>query len=301
MISTTLSVALALFVLNPHSVVDLKSRTGNQGQQQAQRTDGAKAAANKPAQQSSNGFTKATQDATVNGRNAEQGADERSDHGFYRVEIVKLPGDHIAPVSVLINGILAIAALVTLILVFRQARANEMAAKAAKDTADVMIGAERAWLLVTPTNWSPAFETYGGVEKDKQLQQVSLSIKNVGRSPARIVKVACKMLALNSADDIPSLPQYPEPVQMNELLLVPGDSIAQLVELDGASSPGLFIEVLNRKKVLFTFGFVQYRDIFGQDREVRIGYLTEGFWPPGQLRQSVHIRRAGPGPYNSAT
>ena len=190
-----------------------------------------------------------------------------------------------------------------LVIISRQVRSSEEAAGASSRSAEALMISERAWLLVTPSDWSPKYETFGPTIRT-QFSVFVLAVKNVGKTPAHIQASAFRYLVLNDIADLPSEPAYSEPTLFNGRLLTPQDSYQETREIDGWKLPEqgneLFLLLNRHERFLYCFGYVKYKDDFGRERETRVGYIQE-FFPQGAPNPRIVRRQAGPPAYNRAT
>jgi hypothetical protein len=205
--------------------------------------------------------------------------------------------------GLILNAALAAVAVATLYVIWLQTKATQLSAEAARTNADALITAERAWLLIAPTEWNPKMETLGSAAQT-QFQKFPVAVKNVGKTPAHISAFAMRYLVLNSLSELQDEPDYPSPTLYSGRLLVPQDSYAETVCLEGweQSKLGELSQLLSfQKKLLYAYGFIKYKDDFGKDHETRVGYAFEYFHVNMALRPSFKKRQAGPPLYNRAT
>ena len=96
-------------------------------------------------------------------------------------------------------------------------------AMAAKKSANALMSSERAWMIGNPQ--MPKFER--AIESAELLMYVC-SLKNIGRTPARILRTGLAFRKDESLSAIPQTPKYrkDEEFSYNQILLVPHDSFA---------------------------------------------------------------------------
>jgi hypothetical protein len=186
--------------------------------------------------------------------------------------------------------VIALFTIVTSVAIFCQV-------KTARNT-------DRAWVIILPMAWNP------GVQRTKMEGAVPLnvfnaSVKNIGRTPAKILELSVKyvMLDKEGLKGLPANPEYPECARFDSLLLVPQEFIYRVETLSPTPvlTEKLAQAVEGGKLFLYAYGYVVYADVFGKKRETRRGYLYD--FPPG-LQASVHnasFRQWGPSAYNHAT
>jgi hypothetical protein len=211
------------------------------------------------------------------------------------------------------ESITAWAIMFTLGAIIWQAIASSTAAKAAlrsaiaaKDSAEALKSAERAWIIGSIekmenlTAWQPDISKV-------EIFWISPTIKNVGRTPGRITRVRAK--ALFRMPDEPMQPEatydltyqhdYPnknDGLFTDEVVLVPGASV-QTVNV-GLSAQD-FAKVRSGPFLLSVCGVIDYRDIYERTWYSRFCYeyhIPHGFNP---LPEGFYV--GGPPGYNKAT
>ena len=176
-----------------------------------------------------------------------------------------------------------------------------------------MVTSERAWITVIPTDLHPrlypAWEQGTPVTDPRTLQivrhQLPLTIKNAGKTPAQIDEIACRYVRLASMTELPDDPDYGKIRPLDGQWIIPGENYYGTVDLE--TDNGILYErhvqaLKARSAILFFFGIVKYRDVYGNAHETRFGLHYE-FPIPGvaaadgsELRP--HFRNAGPPMYN---
>lgn len=170
---------------------------------------------------------------------------------------------------------------------------------------------ERAWIIVSPLEVAPPIgfvpsANAGNIETHlvgvNQQNVFSCAIKNTGNTPAQLLKLAIAYRAVNSISEILSPPEYREKNDLNGLLLVKGDSVGFETVLE--PSPILtkteWDAVHAQRLILYAFGAINYKDVYGKAHETRFGYLY--FVPQGGDRTPEGFNREKmPRAYNSAT
>jgi hypothetical protein len=160
------------------------------------------------------------------------------------------------------------ALFLTLIVITWQSVETRDAAKATKDSAkaallntEVLINAERAWLLVT-------LEPFMGSEDTR-----AVVAKNCGRTPA---KVMCfSNMNIKIVDRESDLPRYPiydsiDPLP-DALILVPEDvqvfsTFTEQTIKDACDSDETFLAIQSAKKMAFIYGTIGYQDMLATDK-----------------------------------
>lgn len=151
------------------------------------------------------------------------------------------------------------------------AEANAEAAKANAEaallSAKAIMGSERAWILVKP-------ELPDGLRAapQNQITRFRWSIKNVGRTPARILETDALAARIEKMKDFPAKPRYVgSPLSMNEFLLVPNDSIPITGMIEGDSLTEDEVTKIREGLSLHfaAYGYVKYLDVFDKPHTMR--------------------------------
>jgi hypothetical protein len=229
--------------------------------------------------------------------------------------------ENLPNIGLFVAGVVGIVvAICTLVAIQRQAKANvdtlaeiraagqqtdrliEHAGKqanAALLNAEAVMHSERAWIVVKPSLIDNKLQA----SPPHTITLFTRSIKNVGRTPATLVKTDAAVWRVSAADmrKLPEPPRYiGEPLSLNNLLLVPGDSIPITWMIEPAGEPLTAEEVAKIKGMveltLFAYGFVEYLDIFNDSHTTRFchtyvvhhtgkeGFEVCTFAPPGYSR-----------------
>ena len=176
----------------------------------------------------------------------------------------------------------------------RQTRATENAAKAALAQAESVAVSERAWLIIAPAreeqDWS----------RDRSFHWV---IRNVGRTPARLMESQAKCQLMDSGLPLAEVPDYGGAVYLHDRMLAPGDSI-RLTTIWGVETKNGYEAVgdvdVARGFSLAAYGSVTYLDIFDKERESRFceEYVFDGL---GERVVQFRPRLDAPPAYTSHT
>jgi hypothetical protein len=197
-----------------------------------------------------------------------------------------------------------IYALVTMVMFFairsqsraaqRQADIADIAAQAAKESADALINSERAWVLVD-IRWDDrtmmkliTAQTEGtGAIRDCTNAQIKCVCVNHGKSPAWITVKQVGIAILET------IPQEPDFSHMSVGQYEP-EPLAPSAESTRYWQPGCEGNK-GTGKIMIIYGIVQYKDIFSRLRETRFGYVLN---PAEELER---IPGAAYAAYNSYT
>jgi hypothetical protein len=164
--------------------------------------------------------------------------------------------------------------------------------------------AERAWIIISPEVWDPKLLPMppAGPAPWNVFQ---VSIKNIGRTPAHLTKIAVRYRNLDKSqfENPPEEPEYGMMVSLQGLILVPKDSYGLTVPLEPRSvlTDEDIRLIHTAKSFLYFYAFVAYVDVFGGTHETRVGLVYD--FPQGGLVsfQNPSFQRRGSAAYNRAT
>ena len=94
-----------------------------------------------------------------------------------------------------------------------QTAVAKTSADAAKQSADIQLRSERAWLTITSS------------DVDDKEMRFYWEVKNVGRSPARLIETQAIIEIAQSKVDLPETPVYGNSTCLSNRILAPGDSM----------------------------------------------------------------------------
>lgn len=156
---------------------------------------------------------------------------------------------------------------------------------------------ERAWVIISPEHWTPTLVFNQNV--------FEVSIKNVGRTPAHLTKLAHRYIKLDKTqlENLSKEPDYGPIESLGSVILVPEDSLSATAPLE--PSPMLTNQdiqsIHNSQSFLYFYAYIEYRDAFGENHETRVG-LVYPFPQPALMTYGPRIfQRSGPPSYNRAT
>jgi len=182
--------------------------------------------------------------------------------------------------NVIVAIIYVMVAFFTLLAIHRQANIAEKqsldakttaetadkTAKAARDSADALINAERAWVFAD-------IERAPGSGRDVSNGQTTVSVRvicnNVGRSPAWIDEILIRYFMAGERDAFPDTPDFSEAeyIHIGPTPIAPKGEPLRTDDLAitarGVQGLGIF-EI--------AYGIVRYRDPFGAKRHTTFGY-----------------------------
>ena len=201
---------------------------------------------------------------------------------------------------VVVGGGGIIVALRTLTQIRRQTDATAVAANAAKESADAVTFVERGWLLTD--SWEVTQPTPWPQSGPPALNSFKYSMKNFGQTPIFVVSTGSRFRLVSSLENLPNEPEYGAVLHLPfEIVIAPDKSTPAVechVEPDGRLSSHDVEEIRGGRKMLYGYGFVTYRDVFGKIHETRFCAR----YHPGFLNDTYHgLRLAGPPAYNRQT
>jgi hypothetical protein len=160
----------------------------------------------------------------------------------------------------------------TLIAIERQSRAAEDGAKAAIATAEsskaqseaIIIG-DRAWILVETGKIPDAFEPDPWKVEALEIKPI---VRNAGRTPGRIMRGFIAYLKLPSGTLLPPQPDYSGQMAQKEMqIILAANACAQPLYVRMSLTD--FIPAREGKTRLHIYGFVDYLDFAGSERQTR--------------------------------
>jgi hypothetical protein len=180
-------------------------------------------------------------------------------------------------------------------------KATQQAADAAKQSAEVSMNAERAWVIeeiVFPDR----------LPDPNQIIEMSVGMKfkNTGRTPAKITNIKARFHTYRTHEGICPEPAYPNQRPIRELgtngaIFAPNGSLMFAVKFEEGRclSPEQMIQITNGDLRLCCYGKVEYIDAFENARVNQFCYTfrvrdLDSFWSGG-------FRREGPDEYLYAT
>jgi hypothetical protein len=202
---------------------------------------------------------------------------------------------------------------VVAVLIWRQGAANKIAADAAKASAEVLMAAERSFLVVFYDNYLHV-DNAGKASDERALLAAKDSdhifnwhVFNNGKTPAFLTRVRSRLIEIKNLDELPKNPEYslgteksnmPQPLAFGEKSLWFSTKLESNLQFGGSSHIEVEDRFRSQKTCLYAYGYAQYRDVFGSSRETRFGYVYEA---QTQFSRQDGWRIAGPEAYNAHT
>jgi hypothetical protein len=175
----------------------------------------------------------------------------------------------------LFTGVLAVVAILQWLAMRKQSQhmrdglvATNKAADAAKESANALISAERAFLL-TSLDWIPG---YSSLSYDREgigttSARVRLCCINAGRTPGQILEGKAGMMILDALPKALDFTNAKERLAAKGPIRVGDSKLWEVtVQCDGIADPTHFTVV---------FGVIPYLDIFGKQREATFGFEAQ--------------------------
>jgi hypothetical protein len=203
-------------------------------------------------------------------------------------------------VLIVISGFAVLVAFRTLGALRNQNDTNKIAAEAAQRSADAVMDAERALILIL---WDNMIHINPEAPNGVLSHAFQWRFQNVGKSPAFIERISSRFITLKTLDDLPPEPEYLPPKELvfeSEPLLArrifgpiysPVESTFTFDELER--------EHRSKKCFLYAYGFVEYRDTYRRLHQTRFGLTYES--APTLRREYDRFHLAGPPAYNRYT
>jgi hypothetical protein len=174
------------------------------------------------------------------------------------------------------------------------AEATRVSADAARNSVDVLINSERAWVLVE-TGKIP--DQFGPDPNRVEFLEIKPILRNFGKTPARITRVAVRSHQVPTPDSLPPEPEYQRESAVNITLPpdVPLQPMNVLIPLAN------FTEIRQGNPVLYVYGFVDYLDLGDKERQSRfcfMYYVPSGFV---SMERGFYMATAVPETYTRCT
>jgi hypothetical protein len=183
-------------------------------------------------------------------------------------------------------------------VIYKQSKANEIAAFAAKASADALVASERAWILVlmpdVPVEMTKP-DPYG-------LYWIRPIIRNKGKTIARINRIRAVVRLNNDGELLPPKPEYPEGQGADIKgvnIMLPPEVFIQPIKLPATGEE--LTQVQRTERFLYVHGFVVYQDFSGKERRTDFCYyyaVQSGFTLEPT---SFHLEITAPPGYNEST
>jgi hypothetical protein len=224
---------------------------------------------------------------------ADQSADRKkeSNDRVYRVDVISQPRDPWYVSYVLITASAVLIGIATLLVVIRQTKATEQAARGAQRSADAafknaqaVINAERPWIIpkMKKETRRICIENRGGIPIWDEKTHYEFSIANEGRTPAHVISVWVKSIFTDNGNEPPTPPKYDdsESFQQQRILRPQSDdwtleNWAMHVQFE-LIGKGMLDEVTKGNKWWWRYGRVRYRNVLDEEaaeHETRFCYL----------------------------
>ncbi|MFC5862775.1 hypothetical protein ACFPT7_10775 [Acidicapsa dinghuensis] len=168
-------------------------------------------------------------------------------------------------------GVVVVGALL-LTRISKQTEAAAEAASAAQLHAESLAATERAWLLIGPARGEQDWSREGAFH---------WVIRNVGKTPARLMETQARCQVMTAGAEIPERPFYGDAVFLHDRMLAPGDEI-RLSTYWGVETERGYEPVENAAAMprfaLLAYGSVTYLDVFDREHESRFceEYVFDG-------------------------
>jgi hypothetical protein len=234
-------------------------------------------------------------------------AAEKKREKDYRVHIEGRTLD-LAYINTAFAGLLVLVGAGGICLAVRSLRALEKQTRATQDSVAVLMNSERAWVIISETHPPELAPISPG--RIPPYHTFRFTIKNAGRTVARLMELTGETRLLQDLQELPPLPVYREsPPTADELgfrhggVLAPGATFDTWIEVDVRLDDSTFYDIRNSKKVLYVYGFLRYFDFAEKERKTQFcyRYLNRGMhWVAGDdVTFKAQWAVAGPPDYNT--
>ncbi len=204
--------------------------------------------------------------------------------------------------------VIAVATIVYVVLTRRLWKETKRSADAAMKSADAatrsveaVMDVDRALLLIL---WENFIHINPETRHNGVLSHCfNWHFQNAGKSPAFILKVSSRFIAIRSLDDLSPEPVYLAPRELSyesEPLLL-GKDFGPVYSPLESDLPFDQMEAEHRSKkcLLYAYGFVRYLDTYRRPHETRFGLVYDS--APTLNHEYDRFRLAGPPAYNRYT
>lgn len=211
-------------------------------------------------------------------------------------------------IMVLVTTAYVIISIFMLFFIRKQANTSEKAANAAKESAiaaklgaDAVVKSERAWIFpIAEDPKDPPAPLNDNVPHPMQIYRVIISIANFGKTPATITTMKAGHRVLAKGESLPPIPDYETIGALIESpIMVPPNQPRPLqawLDINPYDLKGVLIQ----DSFFWVYGRIEYRDVFGSQRETRFCYIY--YSPVGFIAPGISgFRMAGPPEYNKVT
>jgi hypothetical protein len=200
--------------------------------------------------------------------------------------------------------LLLVVGSVTLWWFIIQTIATKKAAEAAMLNAQFLVDSERAWMIGTPDITKLDLLPVPGA---KFIYKCNL--RNVGRTPARMIQAGLAFRKAKSLSDIPQTPIYEEEEihSLNKILIIPQASCSTPQDsfyIRGeAKLTGEELIAVKRGTggILYAYGFVKYLDSFHREHETHFCHYYHVPGPYDIAEEGFQLCVDAPREYNKAT
>jgi len=239
------------------------------------------------------------------------------DDRIQKVNVVAFPVDWYYRIYVGLTAVAVFVGGITARFLWRQMRANEIAANAALRSSQAVMDAERAWILITRIGNPEALYLE---ENPFYIPGIIYEFKVVGHTPARIIgqgfrfhPVPRKPGGDYTEPDLPAIPDYRNRGQSTDIpeggrLIAPETIFAFPDYLENLHlSVDEFEELRQGTKIMCAYGFIEYTDAFSRPGKTQFCYVYDFAWggrmtsPEGIVLNPRGFRLGGPPEYNKAT
>jgi hypothetical protein len=239
------------------------------------------------------------------------------DDRVHKVDVVALPVDWYYRIYVGLTAVAVFVGGITARFLWRQMRANEIAANAAMVSAQSVMNAERAWILITRVD-NPTGLYFA--DNLSYIPGINYHFRVVGHTPARITGQGFRFHPVPRRSgggptdpDLPEVPDYRGRGQSTDIpeggrIIAPETDFVIADWLENLHlSAEEFEELRQGTTIMCAYGFIAYQDGFERRAETRFCYVYDFAWggvmtsPEGTVLNPQGFRLGGRPQYNRAT
>lgn len=154
--------------------------------------------------------------------------------------------------------------------------------------ADALINSERAWVFADigqlPGDFAPTPNAVG-------VATMPIFFRNYGRTPARLVRLCLRACQVQTIDGLPAEPEYRQ-ANIMDLVIPPNVNVNEGIAVAPASVSvpiSDFVAVRQGASFLYVYGFVDYVDFGGVERQTRFCWRYNMPWGFNQVPEGFRI------------
>jgi hypothetical protein len=225
----------------------------------------------------------------------------------------------LAVVNTFFTGVLMLVGIGGVCLALRTLRVLEKQAKATKDSVDVLINSERAWVIVSRVGNPDTKYGWYAPDTPQYLPGMVFEFEVCGKTVARIMDARFDLLPVPARTrfapsweplepDLPPVPDYTRRKRSQEIaedgqVVIPGQKFRIMVSLPQTLNVSEWESLRDEKTVMCAYGLIKY-DSLGKHKETAVCYVYRFHWGgvftsgDGTVLNPSSFELAGPPAYN---